>query len=103
MKLSGLYRLSHDVAVCITAYLGRSIGKELLQLLISRVRLAVFQLNDVGMLHVLENVTKRTEEDFCIAALIIQFGDRTIESVLTGHRQSETMHKSICATLLHPL
>ena len=100
--MGGLYGISHYVAIGITGDLRRGFLEEFFHLLVRGARLAIFQFDDVAVHHVLVDVAKRGEEDVGIAAIIVQLGDRTIESALTRHRQSETMHKSICATLLHP-
>ena len=54
------------------------------------------------MLHVLEDVQKRTEEDVCIALLVVKLGNRPPEAVLAGHRKGEPMHERL-AFLLVPL
>ena len=54
------------------------------------------------MLHVLEDVQKRTQEDVCISLLVVKLGYRSPEAVLTGHRKGESVHERL-ALLLIPL
>lgn len=70
----------------------------MLHLLIADARLAILQLYDVTVLHVLVDVTERGEENVGISSLGVKLGDRAIELILTSHRQSEAMHE--CLTFL---
>lgn len=95
MELGSFHRLSHDVAICITTNLIGSIIEQLLHLLIRSARFAVFQLDDIRILHVLINITERRQEDVSISTLIVQLRDRTIETILGCHRQSKAMYESL--------
>ena len=69
--------------------------EELLHLRIGGILFAIFQLHDVGIRHILIDVTERRKEYVGIATVIIQLVDRTVELALTGHRQRKAMHKSL--------
>ena len=65
--------------------------EELLHLRIGGILFAIFQLHDVGIRHILIDVTERRKEYVGIATVIIQLVDRTVELALTGHRQRKAM------------
>lgn len=100
VERGGLYGRTHHVGIGISADLCRSITEELLQLFVRGGGLAVLELYDVGVLHVLVDVAQGREEDVGITALFVQFGDGPIELVLAGHGQSEAMHIGLTLLLV---
>ena len=47
------------------------------------------------MLHILEYLTTRAEEDIGIAVLVVKLGDGAVEAALARKGKGETMHKSL--------
>ena len=71
MQLGGLDRFPCDVAVGISANLGRGFLEELLHLFVCGARFAVFQFYDVRIFHAFVDIAERQEEDVGIAAIIV--------------------------------
>ena len=85
----------HIDRVGIAAHLGLCLLGGNLNLGIRRMALQVFQLNDIRMLHIRENLMARTEENVGITTLIVQFGDGTVEAALAGQGKGIAMHESL--------
>ena len=85
----------HIDRVGIAAHLGLGLLGGNLNLRIRRMVLQVFQLDDIRMLHIRENLMARTEEDVSIPLLIVQFGDGTLEAAVAGQGKGIAMHESL--------
>ena len=84
---------AHVHRVGIAAHLGLRFLYGLGYLLVGRLALEVFQLNDIGMFHIGEYLTVRTQEDVGIAALVVQLGYGTVEAALAGQGQRVAVHE----------
>ena len=82
MELSRAYLLFGIDCVGIAAYLGFCLLNGGSHLGFGRLAVEIFQLDYVGVLHVVVYLLARTEEDVGIAVLIVKFGDWTIEPSL---------------------
>ena len=82
MERSRAYLLFGVHSVGIAAYLGFCLLYGGSHLGFCRLAIEIFQFNDVGVLHVVEYLLARTEEDVGIAVLVVKFGDWTIEPSL---------------------
>ena len=69
-------------SVGIAAYFGFCLFDGGSHLGVCRLAVEIFQLNYVGVLHVIVYLLKGTEEDVGIAVLVVKFGDWTIEPSL---------------------
>ena len=79
----------------IAAHLGLCLLSGNLYLRIRRMALQVFQLDDIRVLHIRENLMARTEEDVGITTLIVQFGDGTVVATLAGQGKGVAMHEGL--------
>ena len=82
MELSRAYLPYGIDSVGIAAYLGFCLVDGGSHLGFGRLAVEIFQLDYVGVLHVVVYLLARTEEDVGIAVLIVKFGDWTIEPSL---------------------
>lgn len=95
MELGLSDTLAHGDRVGIAAYLRLCLLHGGCHLLIGGLALEIFQLDDIGVLHVRVNLMKWTEKDISIAALIVKLGDRTIVAALARKGKSVAMHESL--------
>ena len=84
-----------DVRCCITVDLCLRLLQELLDAGITRVRLGILQLDDVGVSYVLVDLALGRKEDVGITPLVVQFGDGAVELRLAGQCQGEPMDKGL--------
>ena len=82
MERSRAYLLFGVHCVGIAAYLGFCLFDGGSHLGFGRLAVEIFQLDYVGVLHVVVYLLARTEEDVGIAVLVVKFGDWTIEPSL---------------------
>ena len=71
VETGGFNGISHNIAVGITGDLRRGLLEEFFHLLVRGACLAIFQLDDVAVHHVLVDVAKRREKDVGIAAIVV--------------------------------
>ena len=80
-------------SVGIAAYLGFCLLDGGSHLCVCRLAVEIFQLDYVGVLHIVVYLLSRTEEDVGIAVLIVKFGDGTVEPAHACQGKGEAMHK----------
>ena len=93
MELSRAYLLYGVHCVGIAAYLGFCLVDGGSHLGFGRLAVEIFQLDYVGVLHVVVYLLARKEEDVGIAVLIVKFGDGTVEPAHACQSKGEAMHK----------
>ena len=87
--------LVHVQRVGIAAYLCLSLLHGCLHLGLRGLALEVLQFDDVGMLHVGEDLVAGTEEDIGIATLVVQFRDPAVAAALACPGQCVAMHEGL--------